>query len=106
MSGPFGKASGRTFHPISTPFPDTPSTSLWVPSSRSLKMSNQPPSEALSESTRTEKSGLPMSVFATRRLDIGELSFGHESKVSYDLLKGMGSTQLKKQYDRKLTPRA
>src|SRR4030042_556322 len=58
MGVAFGKASGRTFHPMSPHFPDTPSSSLWVASSRSLKMSNQPPSEAL-------KGGLLMSIFAT-----------------------------------------
>jgi hypothetical protein len=56
-----GKASGRTFHPMTTHIPGTRSILLWVTSPFSLKMPNQPPSEAL-------KSRLSMPVFATRRL--------------------------------------
>ena len=61
MGEPVRKASGRTFHPMSTLVSDTCRSSPQVESSHSLKTSNQPPSEAL-------KSGLPMSVFATVKL--------------------------------------
>ena len=50
---PFGKASGRTFSAKSTYVPDPCWSSLWVISSNSLKMSMNPPSEAL-------KGGLPL----------------------------------------------
>jgi len=61
MGEPVRKASGRTFHPMSTLVSDTCRSSPQVESSHSLKTSNQPPSEAL-------KSGLPMAVFATVKL--------------------------------------
>ena len=61
MGEPVRKASGRTFHPMSTLVSDACWSSSQVESSHSLKTSNQPPSEAL-------KSGLPMAVFATVKL--------------------------------------
>jgi hypothetical protein len=66
MGEPVRKASGRTFHPMSTLVSDTCRSSPQVESSHSLKTSNQPPSEAL-------KSGLPMAVFATVKLTLVEI---------------------------------
>jgi len=60
MGEPVVKASGRTFNAISTYVPNPHWSSLLVKSTHSLKMSIQPPSEAL-------KSGLPMPVYATVR---------------------------------------
>jgi hypothetical protein len=60
MGEPVRKASGRTFHPMSTLVSDTCRSSPQVESSHSFKTSNQPPSEAL-------KSGLSMAVYATVR---------------------------------------
>ena len=42
---PLRRRQGRTFNRMSTHIPNTPSTSLWVAFSRSLKMPTQPPSE-------------------------------------------------------------
>jgi hypothetical protein len=57
MGEPFGKASGRTFHLVSTHVYDTFHSSPQVQSYFSPKASGQPPSEAL-------ENGLSMSVCA------------------------------------------
>jgi hypothetical protein len=56
MGEPVGKGSGRTLNRMSTYVPDPSGSSAWMISFHSLKISNQPPSEAL-------KSGLLMAVY-------------------------------------------
>jgi hypothetical protein len=66
MGNPIGKASGRTFNRISTCVPDTCWTSLSVPPSHTLKISNRSPSEGL-------KIGLPVAVDAMMRFIVPTL---------------------------------